>query len=277
MFSLAISHMPWLPERVRSMYRLREQVSAEWPQVANGTSTYYKEFTDRAPNWVWSEQMWSWAADLAGITECVFLQDDVVVAPNFWGALEAMTRHPWQIMAFHCAHPAARGFFREGKRWYTTADGLIGIGYVLRQDTLKAFLQWRTEMLKPRIFERINEDDQINLFAMANNIKIWHPVPTIVDHDLSLDSTYGNDHHMYRRPQVLWTDLDMMGMHVESMEQPEWWGPPIAHPVHLGRFYKQTHQHMRFVLKDDVLGEKLALKYAKDVCPDQYRKFFIEP
>ena len=77
--SLAISHTPWIPQRRESLRRLLDQLG----------SCEVTLFQDRLPNWAWSYQMWSWALQ-TGDRHCLFLQDDVQIAPDFWPQLREM-------------------------------------------------------------------------------------------------------------------------------------------------------------------------------------------
>src|SRR5260221_7385540 len=118
---------------------------------------------------------------------------------------------PDDIIALSCAHPAARTIFMQGKPGYTTTDGLIGIGYIFPQAVLREFLEWRTNELKKHALERLVDDALINVFAMATGRAIFHPVPTVIDHDLELASTNTvekdgrrTDDGSYRIPLVTW-------------------------------------------------------------------------
>ena len=73
--ALAIPHTPWKPERVESLQRLLKQ----WAGM-DGT---FKLFTDKEPNWSWSEKLWHWGFD-TGASHLLQLQQMTgtsVVAP----------------------------------------------------------------------------------------------------------------------------------------------------------------------------------------------------
>jgi hypothetical protein len=233
--SLAISHTPWVPARVESMDRLRGQLG-EYPplraHVDEPPTGYYEEFTEKAPNDVWSERMWRWAAETSA-EWCLFLQDDVIVAPHFWTILRAMLGVTGdRVIGLEVATHAAPALYRDGFRWAMTSDGLIGVGYVMRRDALIEFLKWRRECLKPGWIGKLNEDDLIGLWCLASGNRVWHPIPTIIDHDTTIASSYGNDHHSNRRPLVRW-DTVPAGM-AAAMCAPTFWLGPARH---LGCFY----------------------------------------
>jgi hypothetical protein len=231
-FSVAISHSNWVPARVASFQRLRAALTLDDTGLACVDAV--QVFQDREPNWSWSEKMWRWAS-MTTATHCLFLQDDVIPMPSFWDALSAMVEaNPDAIIGLETAHPAAEPLRDEGANWMTTADGLIGVAYVIPRERLKSFLLWRSQALKPGAVEAISEDSLIGLYAAHMGLKVWHPIPTIVDHDTSIPSTYGNEAHKNRRPSVKWGEDEMM-----QLQSSERWLPHSKVP-HLGLYYVAT-------------------------------------
>ena len=231
--ALAIPHTTWVPERVASMDRLREALghplrdtdasieAGKWP-------THYREFTDRAPNTVWSEALWTWLLE-TGAEWCLQLQDDVMVAPCFWPALRAMIAalpQEAEVIGLTSVHPGSVEIARQGHRWFTTRGNLVGWAYMLTHDALSEFRIARD--LLPPAFRQMNEDMQIAEWAARSGRLVWHPVPTIVDHDTSIPSSYANDHHGHRRPQVTWRDFGE-----GSLTDPSFW-LPSGTPTMLG-------------------------------------------
>ena len=184
-FALAIpTTADWVPERAASLERLKAQLGHR--------PVYYREFRDREPNWSWSGKLWEWGLRCAR-AHLVQLQDDVVVGPEFWPTLRAMVdERPDDIIGLESV-------LAPSSPWYTSGDGLIGVGYVLPPDVLAWLIDWR-EGLRPGAIQSLNEDQLLGLYAHVSGRRIWHPVPTIIDHDVEIVSTYGNDHHSHRRP-----------------------------------------------------------------------------
>lgn len=228
--ALAIPHTPWVPERVASMDRLRSQLGT--------IPASYRVLTDRAPNAVWSLQMWDW---LAGTRAdwCVTLQDDVEVADCFWPALTAMLGVLDGVGARVCGlssvHPMQVEMARQGQRWYRTRSWLVGWAYAIRRDALEEFLAWRA--LNPELVvgdvatgqQPLTEDSLLNHWINVSGHDTWHPVPTLVDHDTTIESTYGNNEHVHRRPWITWRDFTS-----GSLTTPEFWrpgGPPESVPL----------------------------------------------
>jgi hypothetical protein len=247
--SVGISHTPWIPERVASLARLLESLNHD----------DFTLFADREPNHVWSERMWSWAAGTKA-THCLFLQDDVQIAPNFWCALSAMlAAASHRVIGLETAHSAARLIAAEGGRWCTTTDGLIGVGYVLPREQLLAFLRWRRTELEAGALEVISEDTLLGLWCAVTGHNVLHPIPTIIDHDTSLASTYGNDRHANRRPVVTWKDSHGPDTDGHKLESPSFWCGSALAP-HLGRFYETTPDLARRAVKGFTDAERLAMK-----------------
>ena len=87
---------------------------------------------------------------------------------------------------------------RTGRRWYRTRAWLVGVGYVFPcnpklPNGLPSFLTWCDA--NPDMVAKSNEDSLVSHWAYDHGFDIWHPVPTIIDHDLGVPSTYANDGH----------------------------------------------------------------------------------
>lgn len=104
---------------------------------------------------------------------------------------------------------------------------------------------------------KISEDTLIGLCAMARGRRIFHPTPTIIDHDLSIKSTYGNDIHRHRRPYATWHDFDRSTLDCDASKA-----------VHLGRFYPSNHWLCRQYVYDWTPEKHWAAEL--DSCPAQY-------
>jgi len=248
--SIAISHTPWIEERVASFQRLLGQLGP----------CEVMSFQDRMPNWAWSFLMWQWAAMEApvDVTHCLFLQDDVEVAPDFWAQLRQMIAQvPYEIIGLESCHPAAPKIASEGIGWYTTIDGLVGPGYVFPRQLLADFIGWRKRELMPGAAVRISEDTLIGVYAMARGRKIYHPVPTIIDHDTSIKSSYLNDEHKHRRPLATWRTHDRSTLDCDA-----------SNAVHLGRFYESNHWLCRQYVYDWAPQRHWTCEL--DRCPEQY-------
>jgi len=197
-FALAIPHCPWIPERFESLKNLSRQLLADRPWPAG---IEHRIFDDREPNWSWSAKLWQWSTT-TDATHLLQIQDDVIVCRDFWTHLHAMvSAGPREIICLESVLDPP-----GPSPWYTTGDGMIGVGYVMPikcvrryEPSLEEFLEFR-EKLRPGAIQSLNEDQMIGLYAYYMQYKIWHPRPTIIDHDTSIQSTYGNDTHSHRRP-----------------------------------------------------------------------------
>lgn len=265
-------------ESARRLGEALHPVTPDGDSISPGYSNL-RYFADRAPNWAWSEAMWRWALE-TGAAHALFLQDDVIPAPNFWPALTAMlAAAPDKVIGLEQAHPAGKRLALEGHRWMTTSDMLIGPGYVFPRTELAEFLKWRRDALRPGAVENIPEDTLIGVWSLATGRRLWHPIPTIIDHDTSIESTYGNGAHANRRPTVTWRDGDVVGFAAEDLEDAEWWrrinvvdrATVTIRDNHLGRFYAATPHLARMWLRDcpDALLERMLA----DECPAAYRRW----
>jgi hypothetical protein len=264
-FALAIPHTPWVPERAASFARLRGQLREREP-----AGLKHRVFDEKEPNHEWSRKLWEWG-ERAQATHLLQLQDDVVVAPNFWPALQAMvTARPNDVIVLESAHPAAMTLARAGRRWYSSSDAVIGVGYLIPYVELAHFLFWLGSALKPGAREALTEDTLIAIWCVATGRRIYCPVPTVIDHDTTIASTYGNDQHSYRRPSVTWRDGDVCGWADADLERPDFWSP--ASTEHLGRFYPSVH-HLAALWTTTFTATDIK-RLDADVCPPQHARFF---
>lgn len=255
--AIAYTHTPWVEERRASMARLMAQIALEQSATRGGGFARWDQrcFNERMPNHLWSDIMWRWAL-ATGAAHALFLQDDVVLAPRFFAILHAMIEaRPENVIALHAPTPRARSVFREGRtRWIASRDGLVGFAYVLPRSKLSTFLTWKDTQLVPRAAERTSEDSLIDAWALDASEPILHPVPTIVDHDVALASTYGNDRHTERRPLVTWRDLDVLEEPFDLTDVATW----RTNPTPIGRIFPKSHWVLRAVLADEARGRELA-------------------
>lgn len=250
-FALAVPHAPWIPGREESLGRLYSGLGLNPYQRVDTMGVSVMDnvcLSERLPNWEWSEQLWCWGARTTA-THLVQLQDDVIPSPRFWPCLHAMvSARPHLPIGLHSVHPRAVQLAASGCRGYTTSDGLVGVGYVLPMPLVRVFLEWRTACLKPGAIEAITEDTLLCVWMMACNVTCWHPLPTIIDHDVDLASTYGNDAHSNRRAPVRW-DTGGAQWVPEELEDTEWWRTGPGTP-HMGRYYRATPKLCRTWVKD---------------------------
>ena len=237
--ALGIPHTPWVPARVESMARLHKQ-------LGDLSHVSVRLFTDREANFSWSHRLWQWGYE-TGSDHLLQLQDDVIIDTNFWPNLRAMLAAvPDQIIGLESVHPVADMLHKAGQNWYTTADGLIGVGYVIPRDVLRTFLEWRASEVRAEGWKQVSEDTLIDMFCMSTKRRVWHPSCTIIDHDVSMASTYANDAHTHRRPVVTTVRGAVAG------------GWEYKSVPHMGRFYELTaracRRHVRGFHVEDMVA-----------------------
>lgn len=283
---LAIVHAPWKPERIESLHRLERQLglSKETPEGNRYVDPHpYVEQviyeTTRAANWAWSEMMWRNAYDNGhdNLDAWIFLQDDVVVTADFWPMVHAIVEgRKEQVIGLSTSHPTARNLFMQGIAGYTVADEVLGFGYIMRPTALEDFLHFRETELVDNGFTRLTEDSLVAFFCLAREHRIFQPIPCPIDHDLEIDSTYGNDANIYRRPQVIRTDDDRLSAEgaielSKLISTPAFWAKDVPD---VGRFYQSLHDWLPVLLRDKKRGADLYAKYIEQECPPAHRHFF---
>jgi hypothetical protein len=113
---------------------------------------------------------------------------------------------------------------------------------------------------------------------MATDRVVWHPTPTIIDHDVDLKSTYGNDRHLYRRPQVTWEDMGVdrpLGLSPEFMEQRNMWD--LHNAPHLGLFYRGLVWRLLMCGFEQREALRLIERYERIPLDHKYAAHFIRP
>ena len=272
-FALSISHCPWIAPRVKSMQRLRDCLGV--PGIEDPPTpavVAYREERERAPWWVWSENQWRWGAAQDIASHALLLQDDAIVGSFnrrmtvVWPMLQAMVAaRPNDVISLHCLHPAAMTLARDGVRWASTCDGLVGLGYIFPRKVLAEFLDWRPKNLRPGGAQELAEDSHINVWAVSTGRRILHPLPTVIDHDTTVGST--NPGQTCGSPRVLWSDGDVGGWTTDDLQRQEFWS---GRAQHLGRMYAKTHWAAKMV----VPGFDRFYEVEEDVCPPEYGRFF---
>jgi len=209
--------------------------------------TSLRAFTEKMPNWQWADTMWRWGEEVSfDATHFITIQDDVKLHPEFWGIVHNMVTHkPDKVICLQTAHPASIQLRAEGKSWMTTADGLVGVAYILPISLLKEFNEWRAGANQDFVKSQ-TEDTLLAFWCVLTGRRIWHPIPTPIQHDLSLESTYGNDSHAMRK--TLAGDVEGLGGYSDGMR----WRDPGSH---IGRIHDFSPI---FALYGENLGGTLA-------------------
>lgn len=180
--SLAVPHTPWRPERAASLQRLLGYA---------GQSSFTKIFQDRESHPVWTEKAWQWSVS-QDVDYCLFLADDTMYTGDlgrFWDWVRALNEgNPGQIMGLTSQDPRATRLMRSGYNWYTFTAWTVGWGYSLPKKDLVEFLAWRAVQPK-EMWSTWGDDQLINIWCYETNRQTWHPLPTLIDHDTTLEST----------------------------------------------------------------------------------------
>lgn len=232
--AIGIAHAAHRPERIESLGRMLGQLARHRPFVESLPGKPHE----------WSERLWRGTledAERADASHCLLLNDDVELCDNFMAVLERVIEaRPVHLVGLYNSHYLAHEAVKRGLSWLTSRDGLVGIAYVLPTASLRAFLQWRATSLTDGTVEVLSEDQLLNLWAMAHGCYVNHTVPALVDHDVSVDSCYGNT--QMRHPEVGPRD---------GMLSINW----ATDALHMGRQFLGNHNS----LLDRVKGDRVEL------------------
>lgn len=219
-FAVGVPHTPWNVDRVVSLGQLAATLKT-W-DLEN-----FQLFEEQESYVEWSKKLWEWGLT-RDTTHLLQLQDDVIAAPNFWPAINAMVEAvPDKIIGLQGAHPINRTLARDGHRWARSHAWMVGVGYIIPRSDLEELVKFRG------IFDGIahekTEDEFIAWFCTETGRDVWHPIPTIIDHDTELPSTYahlGNDKHEFRRPTVTWREFGE-----DEITRLDFWQPRADVPI----------------------------------------------
>ena len=206
--------------------------------VPCGEANVYREFTEKA---AWHERTitrWKWALE-SKKDWFLALEDDVIVAPDFWKILEAMCiAWPNEFIGLSATHSLGPAVALQGRRSYHTAK-LLGWAWtcpmwVLERLYMKAisgdlekFKHDRPEDCEDSYIIR-SLFDVPGLSGEKAKLMPRYPVPTIVD-QLYLPTTNPlmpngeSDNYTHMKSSVTWR-----GYASGDMKTPNWWQTPAT-------------------------------------------------
>lgn len=260
--ALAITHASHLPERKESFSRLERALDL----TGNDPIAKYGVFGGAEPRGAWSEAQWTWALR-TGADHCLFLQDDVFVAPNFWNVVKAMIEaRPDDIMSLYSDHLAARRMaLSRTAAWYSLSDAIGGPSYLMPRTVLNESIVWAGKNLQDGAADYLAEDDRLALFCLATGRRCYYPVISVADHDTELASTFGFAPSPFRRSAVTWEDLPILGISPAKLEDPAYWR---GETIHLGRMHDVMPYHARNWVKG--WTEAQTRRAIAERCPPEY-------
>lgn len=192
---IAIAHAHFLPERRAFL----DKMLAKLP----GAHVSVSERKEHAR--IWAVRLWQWCAehDDAGV---ICLNDDVDFHPDLAEIVSAMARAvPDTIFALHTNAQQAPMLMADGHRWFRSY-WLTGPAYYLPPGVAARLLAF---VDASSLVWGGNEDVAAAHFAWHEQKPIWHSLPAFVQHDVSVPSTLGYDHHPLRQSGVPWFEHQM--------------------------------------------------------------------
>ena len=274
--ALAIPTCQWDPHRVQSLANLKEQLKIrnDRDECSHARVSIFPS-VGPTPNWVWSGQVFDWLADQD--TEwSMLMQDDVVLVPDYWDVLRAALAGAAsagaEAFCLFTIPPPAGSFAQAGANWLTTTDWMVGPNWIVKTSFMREFAwEFRAKRLRPgwnepdpatnRLRSGLNEDTLLGLACAAYGKRIWHPLPSLVDHDTSVPSTYGNGQFAFNKSSFNWKHWGQLNAtaDVGDLRDPAYWmprNPPQLNsrnnPVpHLGCAYSFTTYNFLRWCRDD--------------------------
>lgn len=220
---IVITHAAFDEDRRKACDRLVEQLRTE----ADCPFTVVCDYERKGSLWCWFQAMERGLA-YDDATHIVWLPDDAILSKGFGKALRAaIEAKPNAVFDCVVNHSAATEPNPGG--WYSTQDGYCGGAGVMPRELLVEHIQWRANHLH----RDVANDLGVNMWAMYTRRLIWKTGVSLIDHDTSIPSLDGNDHHECRRPMHFVEDATSVT---------KWDGPS----VHYGRTYLGNHWELIF-------------------------------
>lgn len=158
----------------------------------------------------WTKRQWRWALD-SGADHCLFMSDDLNLAPGFLSILRAMIEaKPTAILGLLSSHPRAVRLALAGYRWYRTNSWIVGPAYVFPRAHLAELFAWFCSLPDgdgPGQIANLNDDSSANLWVSSRGPhETWHPLPTIIEHRDDIATTWVTG-DKYSRERVSWREI----------------------------------------------------------------------
>jgi hypothetical protein len=222
----------WLPERRKTLARLRAQVERTDRLVV-------LESPRREHASVWATRLWEEAARHDEPAVC--LNDDVILHPRFQEIVRAMVEAvPGEVLSLHTNMPGAVKVARDGHHWGRTY-WLSGPAYCLPPGVARSLLDFPVPWT---LRSSINEDNLAIHWMWDRQRPAWCAIPAPVTHDIAVPSLLGYDLHPNRVPTVPWENFPLA-----RMEDPGYWRA-TSDPPHVENPWMSAAkmQHVRRVL-----------------------------
>jgi len=215
---IVVTTAPWAPERDAMVERLRAQLVPECQALDTGVCFHRgDQAKDHVGNYTDALRT---AITLAraqrDATHITLLPDDAILVPHFVESLTRLIEHrPDDQLCLVSNHPGARKAYDAGAVGYYTECGSILFGGTMRIDAWEAYLAWRESTLTATL----SFDHGVNVWSLLRNVACFKPLPSLCEHDTSLDSMLGNQWQeedekvrVLRHSQVWQPDVDLRQM-----------------------------------------------------------------
>lgn len=249
---IVVTTAPWATERTPMVERLLAQLEPECR--AFGIALVVHQGEDRSshiPNYTAALRK---AIDLARFqgdaTHITLLPDDAILVPHFVEVLcRLIEQRPNDQLCLLSNHAGARAAYDDGATGYYTTGGSILFGGTMRVAEWEDYLDWRERALAAPI----PMDNGVNVWSILRGVECWKPLPSLCEHDTTLDSMLGNQWQeedpaarILRHSQV-WYPVADLRMHDWREPKPIAAGAGTGNNAgnkaspHLGRTFKGQH------------------------------------
>lgn len=240
---LVVTTTPWHTDRTPMVDRLRRELHAQCED--HNVGHYFHVGTDRdshITNYWNAIRVALHRARDRGDTHITLLPDDAILVPHFVEVLQRLVeQRPDDHLCLVSNHPGAPKLGNDVPGYYTIGGSLL-FGGTMRVDDWRAYLDWREEALNPEAM--VPFDHGVNLWHVLQGTRCFKPLPSLCEHDTTLESTLGNEwqekdpaQRVLRHSQVWQPEADLRGR--------DWRGDAPD----IGRTFKGQHWDLVRALK----------------------------
>lgn len=238
-------------ERLRS--RLEPECAAEGTRVVFHAG---EDRTSHVPNYTAAIKRAVAVAHAEGATHVTLLPDDAILCSHFVSVLHRLIeQRPDDHLCLLSNHPGAAAAHAAGAVGYTTTFGSVLMGGTLRVEDWERYLDWRNAVLA----SQVPFDDGVNLWLASQGRRTFKPLPSLCEHDTTLDSMLGNqwqendpEQRIYRHSAVFFPEADL-----RCMDWRPWDGEGMGHMSsdlnvpHLGHTFPRQCWQMVLATRPD--------------------------
>ncbi len=180
-----VLHAACRPERAAGLARVLAHLPPEHTIV-------HEDHVGKGSLLPWLDSMRAGIAHPGDYTHITTLPDDAILPTGFASAFErALTEKPEAILCTFSNHRRTQEAFDAGASFLECPDGYVGFAGTMPIVWWQAHLDWRDQAITDG--ELVQNDEGVNLWAMATGRPITKVLPSLCRHDCALPSLDGHD------------------------------------------------------------------------------------